>query len=214
MILCEKVLKCKILYFTGKLFGLCPFNIDKDFNIGYSLFGTLYNIFISILYTICGLKISKVRSKLHIPRKTVLAHFIDSIGTLFQTLAVFSVWLELAFNQNEIRKIIITWKSQSSFIKFKRHYVFKELVLRFFLFNIYYVIIETILHYSTFHLIIPKEEEMLFNIFDYLHIIHRNWIIIFITFFEVINKKLCYINKQIYKWTNVESKFPLPKVQF
>lgn len=189
----------RIFYYSGKVFGLCPFNVNQNHEVQLSKLGIIYNVSLSILYAIIGIEMLSIRVRLKFPKKTTLARVMDSVAAFFHCLAVLGTWLQLAFKQNQINQIVKDLNKSKEFVLNSKKNYFKNLFFHILVGVCFYSILDVATD-AVLSVIMQTIEEKLIFVFNFFQIFERIWIIFLANFFSVMRKNFWFLNKQIRKW--------------
>lgn len=105
----------KILYYYGKIYGLCPYYPNNKKIIKFSYLGTIYNIFLIAAYTYCYYLIINNRITLRLPRETALTILMDIFALTFQYVTIILSWFIFIFFQNKLLNIVLCFSKINKF---------------------------------------------------------------------------------------------------
>nr|QGW50285.1 gustatory receptor 30 [Chouioia cunea] len=144
----------KSLYYYEKMLGLCPFIIHKD-TLKMSYLGIIYNLAISVLYSICFILIIECRFELRLPRETTLTITMDALGLLFQYCTVVCSWLTVIFQYNRLKSIFNDFKKVEELAKTLNINVYenrlkklRNISMRLLIINAFYLAVFLADHYT------------------------------------------------------------------
>lgn len=187
-------------YYTGKILGTCPFNLGKNFTVKISIFGTFYNVLLSVMYMTLGIIMIHIRfGMIVLKKKTRLAKIMDALATICHAFSLSSIWLQLAFKQKEIQEIVQHFKMRSEFSKKENKAFLKALFLQLFLFNVYFMNLDIVCNIRYYN-VMPPHVIGILSTFDFFHHVERSWIIFFFNIFCLIKTKFVSICKQVARW--------------